>query len=62
MNKKTNKELNDFQRMQLLIQLKVLKCEMMRTFKDKSEYRINKMMRDDISISDIMNKCGVLYV
>lgn len=58
----TNKTLNYFQRMQLIIQLKILKQEMMRTFKDEPEFKINKMMREDATILDIMNKCGVLFV
>lgn len=57
-----NKELNEFQRMQLIIQLKILKQEMMRTFKDEPEFKINKKMRGDATILDIMNKCGVLFV
>ena len=54
--------MTEYEKMQIILQLKIYKLELMRTYPNKTMYEINTLMREDEDIKDIMGNCGRLFV
>lgn len=55
-------KLTEFQKMQLILQLKSYKLQLMAMYPTASEWEINKRMCEDDQVKEIIDACGVMHV
>ena len=55
-------KLTEFQKMQLILQLKSYKLQLIAMHPNASEWEINKQMCADDQVKGIIDACGVMHV